>query len=209
MKNVAVIMAGGKGERFWPMSTKNRPKQFLKLVDSERTMLQLTVDRILPLIDVEDIYIVTNIDYKDLLYEQLPDIPKKNILFEPMGKNTAPCIGFASAVIKKRYENANVIVLSSDSMITNDKLFLENLKTALSYCNDGRIITLGIVPTRAETGYGYIKLGDKYNNLDYYRDGDEFLVDKDTWIKRYSGYYANFFASWNCRNYSLDGSKEQ
>lgn len=168
MKNVAVIMAGGKGERFWPMSTKDKPKQFLNLIDPDCSMLQLTVNRVLPIVDMEDIYVVTNINYKDLVYQQLPDVPKENILFEPIGKNTAPCIGFATAVIKKRYGNANIIVLSSDSMITNNKLFLENLKTALLYCNDRRIITLGIVPTRAETGYGYVKIGDKFNNDNIY-----------------------------------------
>lgn len=169
MKNVAVIMAGGKGERFWPMSTKDKPKQFLNLIDSNRSMLQLTVDRILPIVDMDDIYVVTNINYRDLVFEQLPDVPRNNILFEPVGKNTAPCIGFATAVIKKRYGNANIIVLSSDSMITNNKLFLENLKTALLYCNNSRIVTLGIVPTRAETGYGYVKIGDKFNNDNIYK----------------------------------------
>lgn len=194
MKNVAVIMAGGKGERFWPMSTKDKPKQFLNLVDSERSMLQLTVERVLPLVDIEDIYIVTNIGYKDLVFEQLPNINPKNVLFEPVGKNTAPCIGFATAVIKKRYGNANIIVLSSDSMITNNKLFLENLRTALLCCNNKNIVTLGIVPSRVETGYGYIKLGDKLKQDNVY------VVDKFVEKPSYDlakQYYESQMFLWN------------
>lgn len=161
MKNVVIIMAGGKGERFWPMSKTSMPKQFLNLIDPNKSMIQLTVERVLPLIDKDDIYVVTNINYKTLIEKQLPDISKNNILFEPIGKNTAPCIGLATAVIKKRYKDANIIVLSSDNMITNNKLFLENLKSALSCSMKNNIVTLGIVPTRVETGYGYIKFGEK------------------------------------------------
>ena len=93
MKTTALIMAGGRGERFWPKSRKNLPKQFLSLTDDGKTMIQLTVERISPLVDLEDIYIATNKDYRQLAIEQLPGIPEENILCEPVGRNTAPCIG--------------------------------------------------------------------------------------------------------------------
>lgn len=166
MKNVAVIMAGGKGERFWPMSTKEYPKQFLRLTDSSLTMIQLTVERIKKLVDLEDIYIITNRKYEDIMIKQLKSIPKENIIFEPVSKNTAPCIGLASAIIKKKYGDANVIVLSSDHAISNNILFLSSLTLAINHAEKGNIITLGIVPTRIETGYGYIKLGDKLKEND-------------------------------------------
>lgn len=169
MKNVVVIMAGGKGERFWPMSRSDMPKQFLNLIETDRSMIQLTVDRVTPLVSCEDIFVVTNEGYKDIVFEQLPNIPKRNILFEPVGRNTAPCIGLACAVIKKRYDNANVIVLSSDNMIENNKIFLENLKSALLCSQEKNIVTLGIVPSRVETGYGYIKLGEKSDIGDVYK----------------------------------------
>ena len=96
MKVTALIMAGGRGERFWPKSRKNLPKQFLSLTDDGKTMIQHTVERILPLVDMEDIYIATNKDYKALAEEQLPGIPRENILCEPIGRNTAPCVGTVS-----------------------------------------------------------------------------------------------------------------
>ena len=100
MKAVAVIMAGGKGERFWPRSRRNMPKQFLSLTDDGKTMIQLTVERIQPLIAIEDVFVVTNKDYKELVKAQLPELPEENIVLEPMAKNTAPCIGLASMYIK-------------------------------------------------------------------------------------------------------------
>ena len=185
MKNVVVIMAGGKGERFWPMSRNTFPKQFLNLIEKDKSMIQLTVERVLPLVDVKDIYVVTNKNYKDIIFDQLPNVPRENILFEPMGKNTAPCIGFACAVIKKRYGDANVIVLSSDSAIEDNKTFLNNLKSALDCSMDKNIVTLGIVPNRVETGYGYIKLGEKSKFNDIYKV-DKF-VEKPSYdvAKRY------------------------
>ena len=103
MKVTALIMAGGRGERFWPRSRRNLPKQFLSLTDDGRTMIQLTVERILPLVDIEDIYIATNKDYRQLALEQLPGIPEENILCEPIGRNTAPCIGLGAVHIAKKY----------------------------------------------------------------------------------------------------------
>ena len=175
MKNVVIIMAGGKGERFWPMSRTDMPKQFLNLTDSPFTMIQLTIKRILPLVSLEDIFIVTNSKYKDLIYEQLPEIKKENILFEPLAKNTAPCIGLASAIIKKRYGDANVITLASDHIVKNEILYLNNLELALKYSNLGNIVTLGIVPEHIETGYGYIKLSNRVSNTDIIYKVEKFV----------------------------------
>ena len=101
MKTTALIMAGGRGERFWPKSRKDRPKQFLSLTDDGKTMIQLTVERILPIVDIEDIYIATNQDYRDLVRQQLPDIPEENILCEPVGRNTAPRIGLGASTWRR------------------------------------------------------------------------------------------------------------
>ena len=117
MKTTAVIMAGGRGERFWPKSRNNRPKQFLSLTSDGETMIQKTVKRLLPLVDMEDIYIVTNAAYTELVLDQLPDLPKENILAEPCARNTAPCIAFAAAVIKQKYDDAVMLVLPSDHLI--------------------------------------------------------------------------------------------
>ena len=106
MKRTALIMAGGRGERFWPKSRKTLPKQFLSLTGDGKTMIQLTVERILPLVEMDDIYIVTNKDYRQLVREQLPEIPERNILCEPVGRNTAPCIGLGAMHINQKYDDA-------------------------------------------------------------------------------------------------------
>ncbi len=166
MKTVAIIMAGGKGERFWPISKKDFPKQFISLTKSKLTMIQLSVERIKKIVKNDDIYIVTNEIYKNIVYEQLPYISKGNILLEPLSKNTAPCIAFATAVIKQKYKDANVLVLAADHYIKNVNLFLDSIDIGIQNITKNNIITLGIVPTRIETGYGYIELGkSKKNNI--------------------------------------------
>ena len=117
MKKAALIMAGGRGERFWPKSRQALPKQFLSLTDDGKTMIQLTVERILPLVAMEDIFIATNELYRGLVREQLPELPAENILCEPVGRNTAPCIGLGAAHIEKKYGDATMIVLPSDHLI--------------------------------------------------------------------------------------------
>ena len=156
-------MAGGRGERFWPKSRKNLPKQFLSLTDDGKTMIQLTVERILPLVKIEDIYIATNRDYKQLVKEQLPEIPEENILCEPAGKNTAPCIGLGAVHIQKKYGNAVMMVLPSDHLIKYNSMFVSTLSDACEVAELGEnLVTLGITPDSPETGYGYIKfLPDK------------------------------------------------
>lgn len=158
MKITALIMAGGRGERFWPKSRKNMPKQFLSLTDDGKTMIQLTVERIASVVDMEDIYIATNKDYKELVRSQLPGIPEKNILCEPVGRNTAPCIGLGAVHMAKKYDDAIMLVLPSDHLIKFNKMFLSVLKDSCDVAEkDRNLVTIGITPTYAETGYGYIK----------------------------------------------------
>lgn len=158
MKKVALIMAGGRGERFWPKSRQNLPKQFLSLTDDGKTMIQLTVERIMPLVEVDDIYISTNQDYKKLVMEQLPQIPEENILCEPMGRNTAPCIGLGAIHMAKKYGDAVMLVLPSDHLIKYNAIFLSTLEDACRTAEQGsNLVTIGITPDAPETGYGYIK----------------------------------------------------
>ena len=158
LKKTALIMAGGRGERFWPKSRKSLPKQFLSLTDDGKTMIQLTVERILPLVKMEDIYISTNRDYKELVRQQLPEIPEENILCEPVGRNTAPCIGLGAVHMRKKYEDAVMYVLPSDHLIKYTSIFLSTLKDAGEVAEKGEnLVTLGITPDCPETGYGYIK----------------------------------------------------
>lgn len=160
MKITALIMAGGKGERFWPKSRANRPKQFIDITNCGKTMLQLTVERILPIIRIEDIYIVTNVCYKELVEEQLSYIPHSNILCEPVGRNTAPCIGLGTAYILKRNSDAVVLVLAADHLIKQEEDFRNILREAITVAEQGKnVVTIGITPDRPETNYGYIKKG--------------------------------------------------
>ena len=155
-------MAGGRGERFWPKSRNSRPKQFLSLTSDGETMIQKTVKRLLPLVDMEDIYIVTNAAYTDLVLDQLPDIPKENILAEPCARNTAPCIAFAAAVINRKYDDAVMLVLPSDHLIGYEDIYINTLKKAINAAEQGKnLVTIGITPTYPETGYGYINFGSE------------------------------------------------
>lgn len=156
----ALIMAGGKGTRFWPLSTEEKPKQFLNLI-GEETMIQMTVNRIKPIIPMERIFVCTGEMYVDLVKEQLPELPERNIIVEPEGRNTAPCIALSAFVIKKFYENANMIVLPSDHLIRDEEEFRSIVNDADEFVkeNNEAIITLGMKPSRPETGYGYIRYG--------------------------------------------------
>ncbi len=158
MKITALIMAGGRGERFWPKSRKSMPKQFLSLTDDGRTMIQHTVERILPLVELEDIYIATNHEYKAIVKEQLPKLPEGNILCEPVGRNTAPCIGLGAVHIGNKYDDALMLVLPSDHQIKYNNMFVNTLREACEIAVEGRnLVTIGITPDYPETGYGYIK----------------------------------------------------
>lgn len=173
MQKTALIMAGGRGERFWPQSRQDRPKQFLSLTDDQRSMLQLTVERLLPLVAMEDIFVVTNREYRDLINQQLPDLSDENILCEPVGKNTAPCVGLGAIHIAKKYRDAVMIVLPSDHLIKHTTLFLKTLKDACEVAEQGEnLVTLGISPDSPETGYGYIKFQPEQSL------GSAFMVEK-------------------------------
>ncbi|WP_461207113.1 mannose-1-phosphate guanylyltransferase [Clostridium sp. DL1XJH146] len=163
----AVIMAGGKGTRFWPLSTEEKPKQFLDLFGKE-TMIQMTVSRLRKMIPIERIFIVTGKKYGNLVKQQIPDLPERNIIQEPVGKNTAPCIGLAALVIEKYYKDATLIVLPSDHLISDDEMFIKTVKVAEEFIQDkiNAILTLGIKPKRAETGYGYIEFTKERMILD-------------------------------------------
>ncbi len=157
----ALIMAGGIGSRFWPKSRVNRPKQFLSFID-DKSLIQSTVDRIRPLVPIQRILVSTNADYVELVKEQIPDLPHENIIGEPVAKNTAPCIAFAAALIHYRDPEASMIVLPSDHAIRNDDAFLNDLKTCLFFTEQKeQLVTIGITPTRPETGYGYIQYNDE------------------------------------------------
>ena len=152
-----VIMAGGKGERFWPRSRMNMPKQFLSLTDDGKSMIQHTVERLKGLVDIQNMYIVTNEIYKDLVLEHIPDIPKENIIIEPVAKNTAPCIGLAAIHIAKKNPDSKMIILPSDHLIKFNEIFIDTLKIALDVVEKGdNLATIGITPNYPETGYGYI-----------------------------------------------------
>lgn len=152
----AVIMAGGSGTRFWPKSTKALPKQFLNLF-GEGTMIQNTAKRIEALIPQERIMVVTNEDYVPIVQEQLPKVPAQNIVGEPVAKNTAPCVAIAAELLFKKDPNAVMVVLPADHHITEPNRFLEILETAVEKAQQGtNLVTIGINPSRPETGFGYI-----------------------------------------------------
>lgn len=171
----AVIMAGGKGERFWPLSTDEKPKQFLKLL-GEETMLQMTISRLLPIIPIENIFVVTGKSYTELVTSQLPRLPKENIIIEPCGRNTAPCIALSALYISNKFEDATMIVLPSDHMIENEEEFRKIILKASKFVQQRNeaLVTIGIEPNRPETGYGYIKAKIENN---YLRINDIYKVD--------------------------------
>lgn len=162
MNNHVVIMAGGIGSRFWPMSTQDIPKQFVDVMGVGRTMIQMTVDRLLPLCPIENFWVVTGEKYVDMVKEQLPDLPSENILAEPAARNTAPCIAYACWKIRCRYPEANVVVTPSDALVIDCEEYRRIISRALDFtASQKAIVTVGICPTRPETGYGYIKEGEQ------------------------------------------------
>ena len=156
----AVIMAGGRGTRFWPRSRETKPKHLLDIV-SNRTIIQETIDRIKPLIAPANILIVTGKKHARELIRQLPEIPAKNIIIEPVGKNTAACIGLAALHIQKRVPDAVMVVLPSDHAIGNTSEYLAVISAAAKVAGkEAGLVTIGIQPTGPETGFGYLEAGD-------------------------------------------------
>lgn len=162
MKNhYCIIMAGGVGSRFWPMSKTSYPKQFLDILGTGKTLLQQTFERFNGVCPIENIYIVTSEQYKNLVYEQLPSLPKKNVLLEPSRKNTAPCIAYASYKIHKKNPNAVTVVAPSDHLIAKEDTFKKAIKSCFTKAQkEDCLVTLGIPPSRPDTGYGYIQFVD-------------------------------------------------
>ena len=159
--NHIVIMAGGVGSRFWPMSTPECPKQFIDVMGCGKTMIQMTVERFAPLCPMDNIWVVTSGEYVDMVHAQLPQVPIQNILAEPAMRNTAPCIAYACWKIRKSSPDANIVVTPADALVVDVEDFRKVIATALDFTASGkRIVTVGIRPTRPETGYGYIAAGE-------------------------------------------------
>ncbi|MGL4991137.1 MAG: mannose-1-phosphate guanylyltransferase [Sarcina sp.] len=204
----ALVMAGGKGTRFWPLSTEDKPKQFLRLV-GQKTMIQMTVERIKETVSIDRIFICTTKKYVDLVREQVPEISLENIIIEPEGRNTAPCIALSTMMIKRKFEEAKVLVLPSDHLIKNVNRFHEIVELGEKFLHERKetILTLGMKPTRAEIGYGYIKVGERINNKIIYKV--ENFVEKPN--KEYAfRYFTSGEYLWNSgmfiwdNNYILD-----
>jgi len=190
MKNLyCIIMAGGVGSRFWPMSKTAKPKQFLDVLGTGETLLQNTAHRFSKLCAPENIYVVTSEQYKDLVAEQLPKIPKENILLEPARKNTAPCVAYASYKIHKKNPNAVTVVAPSDHLITKEDVFLKAVKSCYSKAKaEDCLLTIGIKPTRPDTGYGYIQFVESPT-----AEKDDRIKKVKTFTEKPDAEMANFF----------------
>ncbi|MCZ8512549.1 mannose-1-phosphate guanylyltransferase [Paenibacillus filicis] len=197
MTITAVIMAGGKGERFWPKSRTHLPKQFLN-ISGNKSMIQQTIARLENLIDISQIFIVTNELYAELIRAQIPHLPHDNIIIEPIGRNTAPCVGLASILIEEKFPHSTMVVLPSDHIIENEEGFIRILKTAVEVAQeDSHLVTLGIQPTYPETGYGYIestKEINKVNDLDVHKVNK--FVEKPN-LETAEGYLSSGNYFWN------------
>lgn len=191
-------MAGGIGSRFWPMSTEERPKQFIDVLGVGHTLIQMTLDRFRGVCPMENIWVVTNERYADLVHEQLPDVPVDHILQEPCRRNTAPCIAYVSWRIKMTDPKANVVVSPSDHIVTNVDEFRRVITSCLKFAGEtDAVLTLGMKPTRPETGYGYIQADLTSNsprNREIYRV-DQFKEKPDLETAKHYISEHNFF--WN------------
>lgn len=160
--NYCVIMGGGIGSRFWPFSREARPKQFLDFFGTGRSLLQMTVDRFKRILPLENIFIVTNNEYAQMVQEELPELKPNQILLEPMRRNTAPCIAFATYHINSFNPEANIVVAPSDHLILKEDEFLSIIQNAYKFVSKhNTLLTLGIKPSRPETGYGYIQMSEE------------------------------------------------
>lgn len=174
--NYLVILAGGAGSRFWPISSEELPKQFLDILGCGRTLIQLTLERFNGLIPKENVWVVTAEKYREFVMEQLPEIPSSNILCEPCRRNTAPCICYVSWKIKKLNTKANIVVSPSDHLVVDIQAFQSAIDDSLSFAAEtDAVVTLGLKPTRPETGYGYIKADLTYSSS---RKHNIFRVDE-------------------------------
>ena len=187
MKNkdyYAILMAGGVGSRFWPVSTQNFPKQFHDMLGTGDTLIQKTFQRLEKLIPKENIFILTNERYNDLVFEQLPGVTKRQVVLEPAMRNTAPCILYASLKIQKENPNAQVIVAPSDHWIEDEQTFSDNVQQAFNFCAEhDALMTLGIQPTFPNTGYGYIEFdktsAEAIKSVNQFREKPDYETAKD------------------------------
>ncbi|WP_337103797.1 mannose-1-phosphate guanylyltransferase [Paenibacillus sp. YIM B09110] len=166
MTIVSLILAGGKGERFWPKSRTNFPKQFLN-ISGQKSMIQQTVARLERLMSIDQVFIITNEMYAELIRMQIPHLKQENILIEPVGRNTAPCIGLAAIQIERKFPNSTMIVLPSDHIIKDEDEFLRIIPVAIKVASyNDNIVTLGITPHYPETGYGYLESMGEHEKID-------------------------------------------
>lgn len=157
-----VIMAGGVGSRFWPASRETQPKQFLDILGTGRSLIQMTFDRISPLVPAEQILVLTHYGYKEMILEHLPEIPERNVLVEPTRQNTGPAIAYVAFHLRARDPEASLVILPADHLITREAIFQETLSLAADYVRyNPEILTLGMIPHRPDTGYGYIQIGEE------------------------------------------------
>lgn len=164
--NHVVIMAGGVGSRFWPLSTPEYPKQFIDILGCGRTLIQLTVDRFIGVCPMSNFWVVTNAKYVDIVKAQLSVIPESHILAEPAARNTAPCIAWTCWSIKKEDPTANVVVTPADAVVMNPEEFRRVIKHSLAFTDSYKaIVTIGIKPSRPEIGYGYVEAGEAMNDV--------------------------------------------
>jgi len=166
----AIIMAGGIGSRFWPISRTSYPKQFIDILGTGKTLIQNTYERFLTVCPKENIFVVTNEIYTDIVKAQLPDITDNQILTEPVMRNTAPCVAYGSFKIESLNRDAVIVVAPSDHLILNEKAFIETIeKSFTAAAENDCLITLGIKPSRPDTGYGYIQYTDESINSDFHK----------------------------------------
>lgn len=186
--NYAVIMAGGVGSRFWPKGTSKIPKQYLKMENDSGSMIQQTFRRLEGLVPVTNIFVVTNISYKNITKKHLPKIPDGNIICEPFGRNTAPCIGLTCVFIKQFNPKGTVLVVPSDHIIGDEEEFRRVAKCGLKFAEEnGGIVTLGIKPVEPETGYGYIQYDiDKVNEVKFLNGNNGETTDKVYKVKTFA-----------------------
>ena len=169
-QNYCVILAGGKGRRLWPTSRQDMPKQFLDFFGTGRTQLQSTYDRFVKVIPRENIFVCTCKEYLQLVSDQLPELNQRNILVEPVNRNTAPSVAWANMRIKRNDPDANIIITPSDQMVVNEDSFMRSLETGITYVSKHDVLlVMGVKPTRPEPGYGYIQMGDLSCKPDVYR----------------------------------------
>ncbi len=169
-ENYCVILAGGKGRRLWPTSRQDMPKQFIDFFGTGRTQLQQTFDRFAKVMPKENILICTTKAYEPIVKEQLPDLPERNMLIEPVNRNTAPSVAWANMRIKRKNPDANIVITPSDQLVQNEESFMRSLETGLGYVTENEVLlAIGVRPTRPEPGYGYIQMGDMSCKPEVYR----------------------------------------